>query len=660
MAFKVIQPAQAGSAEKPRFKVIAPARKAGLADDVLGAITTLNRSLPGVDELADGGQALVDWAAGREKDLGSAWRTARARSGAASRDFEARRPLAANLTKGVGLAAQAAPALATGGASALPAVASKPVVGRGLMAASARAAQRAAPAAEAVAKSAVSAGVGAQVSGLTDEGDLRERVGKANSSTLPAMALGAALPGVVAGVGAGRRAVAAGSGKTGSVAARLANRASGGRVLDARREAGLRLGEALKADGLGPDEIRTALSEWQRSGASSPALLDLAGENTRALLRSAASRPGPARNAAVAYANQVTGDLQPNAIARTRSLTADRRSATAVEEEVKGFRRRAANEMYPAFADYRVPVGDDIVSAADGGAKWLQQAADLAVVERKYDVADEIAALANRQPGQDISAGALDYIRRAMRDAGDEAFRAGRGGMGSALKDRAGDLETALMDVPGFDDARKTYRGFSMQLDGLDAGKGVMNEVPDDFAAQFEKLPADMGGIGGRQALEEAIGRPAENATGTLNRIATSTNTGRNLETLYGAEEAGRYRDAIGREIDKVANARFISPNTGSQTQLRNADQALIDLPPLSKAGILKAIVDKIRRGVTLTDAERDALLELGTGRIDNADALPQLPTRPAPQRMLTPAQRARLARGLAAAEGAREGQGER
>lgn len=619
----------------------------GLVGEVTGAMATLNRAIPFADELADAAQAGVDILAGRSKPS-EAYRKARARSKAASQDFEDRRPVAANLVKGTGLAIQAVPAALVGGAPAAPAVAPAVTSGlRGLMASSARAALPAA-------RAATAAGLGAQVAGYGSEGTLAERQQAANAATLPAMAVGAAIPVGIAAASKGRRVIANAGRSAGRTATRLANRASGGQLLDPQMEATKRLGEALKADGLAPQDIRIALEEWRRSGASSPALLDLAGENTRALLRSAASKPGAARNAAVEYANQVTGDLQGNAIARTRALTPDRRPVSAVADEIAGQREVAAQRMYPAFASERVPVTDELFSAADGGSKWLKEAADLAGLERKGDVADEIAGLIRGDRPDTISAGALDYIRRAMRDAGGEAVRAGRGAMGRALGDRARDMEAALVDVPGFDPARSTYRGFSQQLDALDEGAKVLNQVPDDFAATFAKLPVEQGGIGARQAIEEAIGKPTEGATGTLNRLATSTNAGRNLETLYGADNAAHYRDAIGREIDRLSNARFVSPNTGSQTALREADDALVNLPPMTKAGVAKALFDKLRRGVSLTDAERKALMDLGTTILRSEGDIPAIPTTPQAMRLLSPVQRARLAQALASAEGAR------
>ena len=64
MGLRIIEEAQSPAAAKPRVRIIEqaqprgpkPTRKAqpaSMSDDLLGALTTLNRSLPGADELAD-------------------------------------------------------------------------------------------------------------------------------------------------------------------------------------------------------------------------------------------------------------------------------------------------------------------------------------------------------------------------------------------------------------------------------------------------------------------------------------------------------------------------------------------------------------------------------------------------------------------------------
>jgi len=169
----------------------------GARADVLGALTTLNRSIPMADEFADAVQALENLRSGRAQTLGDGWSQARAASSAASQDFATRHPVVADLTRGAGLAAQAVPFLATGGAAAAPAVAAR----GGMIGAGRR-----------VAEGAILGGLGAQVGGLTSQGDATRRVQAGNDATPAGMLIGAAIPGAVgmigAGAGAAQRALA--------------------------------------------------------------------------------------------------------------------------------------------------------------------------------------------------------------------------------------------------------------------------------------------------------------------------------------------------------------------------------------------------------------------------------------------------------------------
>ena len=518
--------------------------------------------------------------------------------------------LANFVTKGVGVGAKAAPA-------ALNALAS----GKVLAPTAARAAT-------------VGAGLGA-VNGAATARPGEESAGAAGGAVMGGL-IGGAIP-----VG-GATLVQAGKavGTAGRTLARGANKASGGILLNPAREATKRLAESLKRDGASPEQIREAMNQWLRVGGPSPALIDVAaklpngGQATLGLVRGAAMKAGPARSEAVKYGERVAADLQDNAIARTRALTPDEpRPAGEVVDSLKEARRLQAQQDYPAFSDKMVPVGDDITSATSGktGTRWMQHAADLAEAERNWPVAEEIAALSTETPPTNMSAGSLDYIRRGMRDAASEAYDGGRGQLGAALKDRSQDLETALMDVDGFDVARNNYKAFSDRMEGVELGQGGLNAAPDQFAASLHARPeaASTAPIGYRQALTDAIGRPTEGATGVLNRISTSTNQGRNLGATFGEDVAGAYREAIGNTVDQVNNARFINPNTNSQTAGRLADEALVEMPPTSKTGIVLALVNKIRSGATLTDAERAALVRLGTGDPEAALSAAQPHMRP-------------------------------
>jgi hypothetical protein len=466
-------------------------------------------------------------------------------------------------------------------------------------------------------------------------------------------ALGAALP-VAGSVASKTLGIAKGLAKT---TVRAANRATGGALLDANQTAADRLGEAMMKDGMSPQAIQAAQTEWNRVGGPSPAFVDLVTQNgggqaTLSLLRGAAMAPGAARNIATQRATQVASDLQDNAIARTTALTADTRPVSQVKDGLTAQRRAQAAVDYPKFENYQLPVGSDLISATDGptGLKFMQNAANLASAERNTPRAQEIAALSGENPASSISAGGLDYIRRGLRDAASEAARSGNNQLARALGQRADDLETALMDAPGFDAARTNYHNTSQQIDGLDLGQTGLNAKPDAFSSELAANPQAAGTtvpIGYRQALTDKIGSPTEGATGALNTIATNTNQGKNLAAAFGQDQADAYRQSLSNMTHQLNIARKIDPNTGSATAVRGADS---EAPGLSFTkgigGLISSAVAKIQAGATMTDAERAAILKLGLGNV--GDILSKIK----PQPVAGPAISPLLAAPLVAATG--------
>lgn len=358
----------------------------GIVANLAGAAATLNRSIPFVDEASDAARAFLqtgaDLATGKAHLQPEVGKTAlqsasdiirqhylanQARTAALAQGFETAHPVASDLVKGAGMAVQAVPAMATAGASAVPEITASAAPARGLLAASARALK---PGAD----SAVTAGLAAQVNGLGSDGTLRRRLQNANEATVPAMAIGAALPPALF-VGSKLRQAATGAlGKTGQTIARVANKMSGGTILDPEQEAMGRLAAALRQDGLSPSDIHSALDAWQESGASAPALLDLAGENTRALLRNVAAEPGAARNLAVQYAKGVEGGLQENVMNRTGALTPDARTLPEIEGNIAGRIGSASAFTPPAAGSGGAAVHQALNDAFDTAKAGVDQA----------------------------------------------------------------------------------------------------------------------------------------------------------------------------------------------------------------------------------------------------------------------------------------------
>lgn len=157
----------------------------------------------------------------------------------------------------------------------------------------------------------------------------------------------------------------------------------------------------------------------------------------------------------------------------------------------------------------------------------------------------------------------------------------------------------------------------------LTTGQAVTTRTPDAYQASMGR---DRGAlrVGATRSLEDQIGRAKEGGVGVLNTISGQSNTGRNLANTFGDDAAADYRQSIGQMVDQTNNARFINPNTNSQSAGRLFDSALVDLPemPKSMLGVLNAVWRAVQRGSTLTGAEREALVKIATSKIQGPEAV--------------------------------------
>lgn len=588
----------------------------------------VNAAIPGFDEATAGLTAGIKAATGRG-NFRDNWKAERAWQQGMMDQARADAPVAAETATGIGYAIQAVPALFSGGATVAPQTGN--LFAR-LGAGTAR---------NATAGAAYGFG-----NVFADQGSLSERVDAANRSIIPGAVAGAVAPAIIAAPGAAKRGAEIALDKSGAGRAvtRAVNtgvsKARGRGFLDPRQEAMARLGEALKADGLSPQQITAALNEWSRVGGPSPTFMDLVainggGQRTMSLIRGSAMSGG-GRDVASRYGNQVAVDLQDEAIARTRQLTPEGRPAANVADEIRSSRARLADEQYRGPYEAQVPVTremTEVLTDAPGKSALRQARAD-ALERRDMARVAEIDRLLAAEPvpanpyewyrpaPQTVSGATLDRTQIALRERGERLSRAGNNSRAGGARNRRSVINEELDRVPDLQEARAAYRDASRQLEGVESvGPRVLTAPADEYAASVAALgegarsPAQ---VGAARAIEDAIGRPAEGSTGVLNRVATATNPGRNLSATFGDDAASNYRQSIGQMVDQVQNARFINPNTGSATAGRLADQSLVEsLPPasLSPLAWTRYLADKVQRGATLTDAERQIIVEIATTR---------------------------------------------
>ncbi len=478
---------------------------------------------------------------------------------------------------------------------------------------------------------------------------------------LPAMANGAAHGAAVGGglglvsipASAGAQAIGRGlQGMAGNVG-RMAGFVAPEQVATQRLAAALQ--KDLSSTGHSPIDLQASHANW--AGNSTPTLADVGGENTRALMRTAASS-GPARQTMVNYRDQVGADLQPNAIYLTSKLTpGEDRSGDQIAEALTQARAAAAAKQYQQ--PYNVQVDSaPLIPALEGDAGRRALAAALRESDamRLTPQVQELAALktaANPPPaptsmmvnGVDtplasmppnlrsaltdasgalqgalpptVSLGSLDRVKIALNAMGQDAQAAGRNGEAGGYFSRAQELDDSLASQsPDYAAARDNYAGASRQIDAVGTGGSILKALgnrPEDYGAALQNMsPGETWAAqnGARSALTDAIGAPMESAQGTLNRISTGTNTGRNLAATFGPDQADTYRAGLAAELERMSNANYMSPNTGSQTQTRGADSGAMGW--LNPHHLATALLGKIANGPDLSDAERAAIVGQG------------------------------------------------
>lgn len=430
---------------------------------------------------------------------------------------------------------------------------------------------------------------------------------------------------------------------------RIANKGAealtGSGFLNPNVEAAKRLSGAFASDG----GLATALDKsdsFANSGASAPSVLDLGGGNVRRLVRAAAAGGDEAHNVATTYADKVRSNLQDNVIGRAGQLTpGDARTAGQAATDLETGQSNLANTQYRVPYSQPAAVTPEMVDALQGpeGRGAINQAYITARANRDQKAMAELSDLRDVAAAQsggtnqitgrfqtleqglsNLSAGSLDRVRIAMREQGRSLAANGKTGMAGGYFGRVRDIDTALDQTPGLTDARASYRQMQASRDSVDAGATVLSSPSANYAAQVADL-ASRGGppnlqplqIGARQAITDAVEAPAAGQTGVLTKLATGNRATANLANTFGEGPAGQFQEAVRNEVSRLRNANFISPETGSQTQLRGADEGLVGAAAGGIRGLISAVADKVLRGTQLTAAEREAIVRLGTSEAD-------------------------------------------
>jgi hypothetical protein len=289
----------------------------------------------------------------------------------------------------------------------------------------------------------------------------------------------------------------------GAVARPVINTVRG--IVDPAGEAARRVAGAVGRDvtagtgGLSPQEFQAAQASGQPVNA-----MDLGGETTRALARSAANT-SPEGRAILDRSINDRFESQTGRMTDWLRSTFNYPDAAAQQAAIEQAQKATNKVAYPAAqaaADVRYPQGiwspelerltssPDVVDAMRESA---QRGAGRAVAE----------GYGGFNPGVTFDNGMVnfrrsptgvptypdmrfwDYSYRNLRDSADQAFRAGRNSEGNSLKTQANQLRTELDQmVPEFTQARAGASHFFGASDALEAGQNFVTSRLDNGAAR--------------------------------------------------------------------------------------------------------------------------------------------------------------------------------
>jgi hypothetical protein len=249
---------------------------------------------------------------------------------------------------------------------------------------------------------------------------------------------------------------------------------------------------------------------------------------------------------------------------------------------------------------------------------------------RQDDVAalDTITDILNtgdvsRMQGLEMSTSAAEQIYRSIRDATSDLYgNAGTRSVGRAMGGLRDEFDTALQaQSPQIAQARAASREARQGAEALDVGYNAFapSRLPDALAVDVAGLPQSARPnllAGGQARLQQQIG---ENPFAAVSSLGYRPNMGARLNAM--GAPADDMVAAAQMEARRVRNADFISPNTGSQTQLRATD--IPDIGSLSPTpqNIASKILDfAFRRINAFTDAEMEAIVRIGIEPADLAN----------------------------------------
>lgn len=322
--------------------------------------------------------------------------------------------------------------------------------------------------------------------------------------------------------------------------------------------------------GLTPAKLKEAAERLAAQGLA-PTLTDVTDEAGRGVIRAAASRQTPARQLVQDFAAARAENLPDRMGQQARRIMSDDPRTPAEIAADLGTRR--ATQAAEQFGAVR---GEPVGTLGEIDHPYVAAAVREAAKRERDPAVRE--ALANLQPGDTVTVGMADRISRVLGGQAEAAARSGDNDLAATFRQLADGIRQPTREVvPAYGQALDNYAAQSRLMDAAGQGEDFLARNTDEFVAGLQQLGPDglpLARATARRAIERAAGENPSAAPGVARRLALAPEQQARNRALLGEADATRLQDAMRSEVQAVENARYIAPNTGSQTQLRGADAA--------------------------------------------------------------------------------------
>jgi hypothetical protein len=387
------------------------------------------------------------------------------------------------------------------------------------------------------------------------------------------------------------------------------------RVFPPEEKAQSTLRDMLRLDKIEPTNIRQLTKDFEARNGRTPTLLEIGGENVEALARKAGGEIGEGRAVIEKFRNTVLeGQTRLVKDIAERTLVQPNRSflddVTALETQMK----RQAQPLYDEAFKQSIKVTDDIKSMINtpAGKNALKKAVNLIRQEGKDPAAMGIIKDKKKLTlADDVGVEALDSIKRGFDDIIESSRDKTTGKlvldqMGRATNKTRADFRSAVDELsPVYKEARDAFAGPATLKNALLDARNAAKKpavTADQIAARMKDMTASEKEFY-RSGFMRGIMDIMEGGITDVNRVRALVKSEKlvgKLEVIFDNKEmAKQFVDQL-REAEKLSKrVQVVSPSTGSQTALRQADIESIGAIQ-NKGDVLRNVVkagyDKMRQ----------------------------------------------------------------